>query len=313
MKSAVLRLLPPALLSLTIALPVRAGTADTLMIDGTPRTYHLQTPARVPAPLVLVLHGNSQQGRDLLEHTSWPAVARHEGFALALPDGLNHAWADLRSDAEVAGRRPPPGTDDVKFLAALIQDLVARGIADPRRVYVAGISNGGAMAMSLACERPGLVAAVSSTIMAMTQTMVAVCHPQQGTPLILMNGTADPLVNFAGGRGRSRMMGVSGLLSAEDTLRFWRKLDGCAPDDADATALPDVARDDGSHVVRVNSRCPAGIGVVLYRVEGGGHRMPDVIADARHAQLVDRILGPQNHDINGPQVIWDFLKQYARP
>ncbi len=308
-----LRLLLPALLGLTIALPVRPGTADTLMIDGTPRTYHLQTPARLPAPLVLVLHGNSQQGRDLLEHTSWPAVARREGFTLALPDGLNRGWADLRSDAEVAGRRPPPGTDDVKFLAALIQDLVARGIADPRRVYVAGISNGGAMAMSVACERPDLVAAVSSTIMAMTRTMVAACHPQKGTPLILMNGTDDPLVNFAGGRGRSRMMGVSGLLSAEDTLRFWRKLDGCALEDAGTTTLPDVAPDDGSHVVRVNSSCPAGIGVLLYRVEGGGHRMPDVITDARHAQLVDRILGPQNHDINGPQVIWDFLKQYARP
>lgn len=286
---------------------------ETLVIDGTPRHYLLQRPARQPVPLVVVLHGNTQQGRDIFEHTSWPALARREGIALVAPDGLNRGWADFRSDAEVAGHRPPAGTDDVQFLTTLIHDLVERGIADPHRVYVAGISNGGAMAMSLACARPDLVAAISSTIMAMTHGLVAACHPRQGTPIVLINGTADPLVNFAGGRGQSRLMGVSGLLSAEDTLRFWRRVDGCAPEDAGRTALPDVVADDDSRVVRVDSRCPPGTGVLLYQVDGGGHRMPDVIADARHTGWVDRLLGPQNRDLDGPQAIWDFLKQYARP
>ncbi|MCR6495688.1 prolyl oligopeptidase family serine peptidase [Thermomonas sp. S9] len=304
-----LRLLLPALFMLACAVPAHA---DTLIIDGTVRTYALQIPARLPAPLVLVLHGNTQQGRDILEHTSWPEVARRAGFVLVAPDGLNRGWADLRSDTEAAGRRPPPGTDDVAFLTTLIQDLVARGIADPHRIYVAGVSNGGAMAMSLACVRPDLIAAASSTLMAMTQTMVANCHPRQGTPLVLMNGTADPLVNFDGGRGRSRLMGVSGLLSAEDTLRFWRRVDGCAPEDAGTTALPDVARDDHSRIVLVASHCPQGTDVRLYRVEGGGHRLPDRMDDARHARLVDRLLGPQNHDIDGPEVIWEFLRRFER-
>ncbi|TCT26153.1 alpha/beta hydrolase family esterase [Thermomonas haemolytica] len=300
---------PPA----TGAEAVATVDTGTLVVDGIPRSYLMQRSSRQPAPLVLVLHGNTQQGRDILEHTSWPDVARRAGFVLVAPDGLNRGWADLRSDAEVAGRRPPAGTDDVEFLTILIQDLVRRGIADPHRIYVAGISNGGAMAMTLACERPDLIAAASSTIMALTRHMAAACHPAQGTPLVLMNGTADPLVNFDGGRGSNRMMGVSGLLSAEDTLRFWRRLDGCAPEDAGTTALADVAPDDGSRVVRVDSRCPPGTGVLLYKVDGGGHRMPDLLADARHPALVDRLLGPQNRDIDGPQRIWDFLKQYARP
>lgn len=303
------RLLLSILLMLACVMPARA---DTLIIDGTPRTYTLQMPSRLPAPLVLVLHGNAQQGRDILEHTSWPDVARREGFVLVAPDGLNRGWADLRSNAEAAGRRPPPGTDDVKFLTTLAQDLVQRGIADPHRIYVAGISNGGAMAMTLACLRPDLIAAVSSTIMAMTHTMVANCHPRQGTPIVLMNGTADPLVNFDGGRGSSRMMGVSGLLSAEDTLRFWRRIDGCSPEDAAQRPLPDIARDDHSHITLVTSRCPEDTDVRLYRVEGGGHRLPDRMNDARHVELVDRILGPQNHDIDGPATIWDFFHRFQR-
>ncbi len=107
-------------------------------------------------------------------------------------------------------------------------------------------------------------------------------------------------------------MGVSGLLSAEDTLRFWRQVDGCAPEDAGTTALPDVARDDHSRIVLVASHCPQGTDVRLYRVEGGGHRLPDRMDDARHARLVDRLLGPQNHDIDGPEVIWEFLRRFER-
>ena len=49
------------------------------------------------------------------------------------------------------------------------------------------------------------------------------------------------------------------------------------------------------------------------RTRGGGHRLPDSIVDSVHLTgMIDRLLGPQNRDIQGPQVIWDFLKQFAR-
>jgi len=301
------------LLPLALLLASATATAETLVIDGVPRTYELRTPQQHAAPLVLVLHGNTEQGRNILEHTTWPEVARREGFVLVAPDGLNRAWADFRGHGEAVGKRPPAGTDDVKFLTRLVDDLVQRGVADPQHIYVAGISNGGAMAMSLACVRPDLFAAASSTIMAMTRGLAAHCHPSQGTPMLFMNGTEDPLVNFNGGRGTNRMMGVSGLLSTEDTLRWWRGVDGCARDDGAASNLPDRVRDDNSSVTRIGSHCPAGSDVLLYRINGGGHRLPDTIADSVHLTgMIDRLLGRQNRDIQGPQVIWDFLKQFAR-
>ena len=54
---------------------------------------------RKPAPLVLVLHGNTQQGVDMQTRTSWPQLARREGIIAIFPDGLNRAWADLRGNA----------------------------------------------------------------------------------------------------------------------------------------------------------------------------------------------------------------------
>jgi polyhydroxybutyrate depolymerase len=40
--------------------------------------------------------------------------------------------------------------------------------------------------------------------------------------------------------------------------------------------------------------------------------MPGRIADARHPMLVDSWLGPQNHDIDGPEVLWRFLARFSR-
>ena len=69
--------------------------------------------------------------------------------------GLKRAWADLRPNEMRAGRTPPEGTDDVAFIVKLVDTYVADGTADPRRVYVTGLSNGGAMTMTLACKRAG--------------------------------------------------------------------------------------------------------------------------------------------------------------
>ena len=129
--------------------------------------------------------------------------------------------------------------------------------------------------------------------------------------MLFMNGTADPLVAYGGGRGTSRYA-VSDLLSTPDTVRFWREVDGCAREDAASARLPDTDPADRSTVMRIDSRCPAGRDVVLYRIDGGGHRMPGR-PDAKHTAIVDRLLGPQNHDIDGAGTIWAFFARFSRP
>lgn len=294
-----------------VAFAATAAAADTLHIDGTTRSYAAISGLKKPVPLVLVLHGNTQQGADMATRTSWPEVAKREQFTVVFPDGLNRAWADLRSDSERAGLKPPPGTDDVKFLTALIEQFVRDGTADPRRIYVTGISNGGAMAMTLACTKPELFAAAASVIMNFTAAMAEACKPAHGTPMLMMNGTADPLIAHAGGKGPSRFA-VSSVLSTAATLAFWRKVNGCADGDGAVTTLPDRDPADGSTVMRIGSRCPPRHDVVLYQINGGGHRMPGEKPDAKAGRMVDAILGPQNHDIDGAETIWAFFKTQTR-
>ena len=124
-----------------------------------------------PASLVIVLHGNTQTGSDIAKRTSWPAVARRENFSVVFPDGLNRAWADLRPGTKRAGRAPPEGTDDVGFIVGLIEKFVADGAADPKRIYVTGLSNGGAMTMTMICARADLFTAAASVIFNLTDDM----------------------------------------------------------------------------------------------------------------------------------------------
>ena len=138
---------------LALACGAGAALAETITINGGKRTFSTRLADARPAPLVIVLHGNTQTGADMASRTSWPAVAKREHFTVIFPDGLHRAWADLRPNEMRAGRTPPEGTDDVAFIAALVEKYVADGTADPRHVYVTGISNGGAMTMTLACKR----------------------------------------------------------------------------------------------------------------------------------------------------------------
>jgi polyhydroxybutyrate depolymerase len=295
--------------AIAIALCVRTAGAETIDIGGVTRTYLAQFPETKSAPLVIVLHGNTQTGADMRTRTSWSLVASRERFGVIYPDGLNRAWADLRPDSRRAGRPPPAGTDDVAFIVKLIEKHVADGTIDPKRVYITGLSNGGAMTMTLTCARADLFAAAASVIMNLTEESAGACHPSRPVPMLMMNGTADPLIPFEGGKGASHYA-VDGFWSTPKTLAFWRRVNGCQTEDAAVTDLGDRDPDDQSTVTRIESDCPQGHDVEFYRVNGGGHRMPGAFSDARFPRIATAFLGPQNHDIDGAETIWAFFKRF---
>jgi polyhydroxybutyrate depolymerase len=286
-----------------------AAPADSIAVNGVTRTFAMEMPTARPTPLVIVLHGNTQTGEDMISWTAWPQVARREGFGVVFPDGLNHAWADLRPNNKRVLRTPPEGTDDVSFIVRLIEKFVGDGSADPKRIYVTGISNGGAMAMTMLCARADLFAAAASVINNFTDEFASACHPSRAVPILMMNGTADPLVPYEGGRGTSRFA-VDGFWSSQRTLNFWRHVNGCDEKDSASVDLADRDHDDKTTVTRIEARCPRAAEVVLYRINGGGHRMPGSFSDARFPRIVDFVLGPQNHDIDGAELIWGFLKRF---
>lgn len=129
-----------------------AGTLD----------YKLYVPARVQctrAPLLLMLHGCTQSADDFALGTRMNLLAGEHGYVVAYPQqssarNPNRCWNWFRGSDQQRGHGEPA------TLAALTRDLVARHGLDERRVYVAGLSAGGAMAAVLASTHPDVYAAI---------------------------------------------------------------------------------------------------------------------------------------------------------
>ncbi len=101
------------------------------------------------------------------------------------------------------------------------------------------------------------------------------------------------------------------MYSTEDTVAFFRQVNGCAGESA-TERLPDLDPDDGSTVAVIRaSGCASGAPVTLVRIEGGGHRIPG--EEERLHPGIDRLLGKQNHDVEAAEMVWAFFKSARAP
>lgn len=272
--------------------------ADTLNVNGIVRTYSMVAPAaNGRLPLVLALHGLNGNGDQTNRYTGWGDQALQQRFVAAFPNARNGSWAI---------GIPPASNPDVAFLNKLIATLVANKTVDPRRVYIIGTSQGGFMTAMMVCTKAQLFAAASPVIAGVQEGFDRRCQPFRPVPMLLINGTADKIVPFAGGYGTGPTAS-NNLIPTPMFAAIWRQINGCS----DATTerqVPDVNRADKSTVTVISSTCPSSRDVELYRVNGGGHQQPNT---SRLGDAVESQLGPQNHDINGAAVIWEFFKRFA--
>jgi polyhydroxybutyrate depolymerase len=279
--------------------PAPRDYTRSLQFDGLMRTCYVHLPPGYDGsravPLVLALHGMGGDGAGMARLTHFNTVADQGGFIVVYPDGLKRRWS--------FGKFPLlGGIDDVGFIGALVMVLSGDLRIDPARIYALGMSNGGGLIDLLACQRADLFAAVVVVAATISSFLTHLCRPARAVSVLMIHGTDDPLVPFAGG-GRRRQL----LLSAPATAQHWARMAGCAPTPT-VTYLPDRAN-DGTRVRReVYSGGPDGAEVVLYVIEGGGHTWPGGIP-----YLPERIIGRTSRQMDASQVIWEFFQRHPKP
>jgi polyhydroxybutyrate depolymerase len=308
-------------LCLLLAAGLLAGTAraDTIVHSGVPRAFALHQPGRSdpgPRPLVIVLHGGGGSAGRMAALTRFDRLADTAGFLVAYPEAVNRHWNDGRNVRRFRAQREQ--VDDVGFISALIDRLVRDEQADPKRVYVTGISNGGMMCHRLGLELSGRVAAIAPVAAGLPEPLAeawAGLRPQSGlsddsvspgrpVSVLAINGTLDPVVPYLGGGvGLGRKRGR--VLSAPAAARFWARANGCSAGPA-PELLPDREPSGGMRVrLERWTGGREGAEVRLYTVEGGGHTWPSGARRPRH-------FGRTSRDIDATELIWRFFKEHQR-
>ncbi|KQU21110.1 hypothetical protein ASG63_05700 [Methylobacterium sp. Leaf94] len=193
------------------------------------RDYKLFVPsdAHADLPLVVMLHGCTQSPDDFAAGTGMNARAEAEGFLVAYPAQSGRAngqrcwnWfqpGDQGRDSGEAG-----------IIAGLTRALIAEHRVDPTRVYIAGLSAGGAAAVNIARAYPDLYAAVgihsglaagcardvSTALTVMRLGPVAAADGAVSTvrvPTIVFHGESDGTVNPRNGEQALAQAGIDGL------------------------------------------------------------------------------------------------------
>ena len=283
--------------AVTLAAPV----SETLKSGGDLRNYWLVRPEGLektkPAPLLMVLHGSAGSGEDMMTVTQrgFERLADKEKFVVVYPDALERRWNDQGGTV-----------DDVGFLLAIVDKLVADGLVDKNRIYVAGISNGGMMAQRLACEQADRIAGIATVAGGLPEPLQATCKPARALPVLVIHGTEDPIVPWSGG-AVAGFEDFGKVLSARETAKFWAANNRCG-DGGVIAAEPDRDPKDGTRVkMEVFASCPAGAAVKLAAVEGGGHTWP-----GGYQYLPERFIGRTSQDVDANSLIWNFFKETGK-
>jgi len=294
----------PALL-LMIALSAPGGNllpigdhSRELKIGDMFRSYSVHIPPSYdpgrPTPVVLVLHSAMMNGNLMARFCGLSEKADRSGFVVVYANGTGSTPLFLYWDAGgVRGRV----SDDVGYVARLLDDLATVVNVDPRRVFAAGMSNGAMMCYRLAAELSDRIAAIAAIAGTMA---IEDCRPRRPVPVIHFHGTRDGLVLYGG--PDERIPKNLKFLSVDDTIRAWVRLDGC-PEPPVLEALPDLAREGTT--VRKKSYGPGkdGAEVVLYTIEGGGHTWP-----GREPRV--NFLGKSTRDISANDLMWEFFQKH---
>ena len=160
-QAAAALMLAPARLSASIGTAL-AGVTEVSQFGGNPGRLRMLVykPPRLPAgaPLIVVLHGCGQFAAPFATDAGWIAFAQERRLALLLPEqsASNHhgrCFNWYRTDDVARGR------GEALSIRHMVSAAVKRFRSDPRRVFIAGFSAGGAMTAALLAAYPAVFAA----------------------------------------------------------------------------------------------------------------------------------------------------------
>lgn len=223
-------------------------------------------------PVLLAFHGGFGSAEQFERSSGLSEIADERGFIVVYGQGLS--FGRLKAPVWNAGnccgqaQESQRDIDDVGYVRAVVQDLKKRYSIEESRVYSTGMSNGAMLIQRLACEASDLLAGAASVAGTIA---VSDCEPERPIPILVIHGTDDQNVPYAGGTG-SEAFNRAAYISIEQEFRDWAERNRCSPEEPIVTQVAPHASDGKSVEHRAFTGCAAP--VERYTVHGGGHEWP---------------------------------------
>jgi polyhydroxybutyrate depolymerase len=296
-------------------------------------------------PVVMVLHSTNQDANDISRLTRFDELADRDSVIAVYPNALHGRWnlgvaeEQPQQPSRGMGRRggfgrlgwpgggypggggsggsggqgqqKPQPADDIAFFNQMLDKLSTEYSVDATRIYATGVSDGGFMDVRLGCAMADRITAIAPVGAEMPKKLS--CLPSRPMPVLMINGTDDPVVKYDGGHykgagdeGESRGEGLA-TLSAEDTAKYWAKLDNCGTK-PERTKISAKAKGGMNTEVSTFEGCQQSAQVALYSVKGGGNTWP-----GGEQYMPEKSVGKTSNDFSADEVIWSFFASRHLP
>ena len=299
MKPGILLLALFAVTAAIFAAPRLIPQADpglrALESDGRTRTYVVRHPEKTKAdqklPVLIVLHGGGGSAKNAEEMTQLTPFAAKNNFNVVYANGTGArrspflTWNSGNCCDYAYERR----VDDIDFISKMIDALVKDENADPQRIYVTGMSNGGMMTHRVGVELSDKVAAIAP-VAALN------CDLKAGSPvpILMIHGDADQHVLIGGGKTTKGVESERVDLSMAEGVKWWLKRNG--NDSEAASTLQGILT-----LTTYSGKFPVHTAVIA----GEGHTWPG-------GQAWRNAADQPTQQVSANQLIWDFVKQFER-
>jgi len=249
-------------------------------------------PKTDPLPAIIVLHGGMGSIKRVRTSSGFDDIAKNNPAMVVYAEGTSyrrnsHAW-----NTGYLLRGKIGDSNDIEYLDKLIYTLIENYNADPKKIYMTGISNGAMMTFIYATHRSEKLAAISPVAGAMFNHNKL---PQTPVPILMINGGLDKEVPISGGFSQNRLVKISQqapYLPLKETINFWVR--------ANKSANPPILKREGAITTTTYPATSGGAETVSVLDSEGGHNWS--------GDNTRSLPNSPTSKLDTKEIIWDFFK-----
>jgi polyhydroxybutyrate depolymerase len=279
----------------------------TLQIDHLERTFFFHVPKQISShsKLILVYHGSKLPAKLMQIFTGheFDEQADKLGNAIIVyPQGYKNNWNDCRKNTPYPARQL--NLDDIGFTEQIIAYFIEHYHIASQEVYAVGFSNGGAMVMKLAKQKPQWFkgfAIIGANLP--VETNDTCTDLRQPVSLLMISGEKDPISPYNGGDIILDGQSLGEVMSVEETLQHWLTVSKCQNKAETMTYYPNKQSGKPATASKADFYSDSTRKQISFiRIMNGGHTISN-----RNFQIPIKKMGYQNNDVDAPLLIWDFF------